>query len=203
LDFSDALVVLADVDLVDLLADLVDLLADLVDLLADLVDLLTDLVDLLADLVDLLTDLVDLLADLALGALAPTNLVLLPAFDLEYFLLPDFLLPFSDASTTISPFLPRDFVAFFNCDLVWGGTGKLESVDDGVVVDECLAVIEEEVFELPPSALDLEDFVDFEAGVADLDFVTRWIGRLNSVGSFFRRVLSFCSAVWTEEVVEI
>jgi hypothetical protein len=53
-------------------------------------------------------DLVDLLADLMLVALTLADLVL-PAFDLEFFLLPstsvsaeapDFLLPFLDASTT-------------------------------------------------------------------------------------------------------
>ena len=46
----------------------------------------------------------------------------------------------------------------------------------------------------------LEAFVDFEAGAADFVLVTRMFGRPNSAGSFFKRVVSFGSAVRMEEV---
>jgi hypothetical protein len=129
------------------------------------------------------------------------------------------LLAFFDASATISPFLvlfffpdpafnPRDFVDFLDCGLVWGGTGvfvemlmefKSDSVEDNVGVDDGVAVVGKEVFELPLLVLALEDFVDLEAGVADFDLVNRMLGRPNSVGSL-KRVVSFGSAGWTEEV---
>jgi hypothetical protein len=75
-------------------------------------DFLLDALFVLADLAD--ADFVDLLADLTLDAFVLADLVLLVAFDLDFFLLPlasvsaeppDFLLPFFDASTTISSFL--------------------------------------------------------------------------------------------------
>jgi hypothetical protein len=169
---------------------------------------------------------VDLLADLEIADLTLADLVL-PALDLDFFLLPlasvsvetpDFLvLFFSDPAFTL-----RDFVDFLDWGgLVWGGTGgsvemmiyskKFDSVEDDVGVDEGVAVssnksLDDEVFEcLPPFffllALALEAFDDLvvEAEAADLDLVTRMIGRSNSVGSF-KRVVSFGSAAWTEEV---
>jgi hypothetical protein len=57
-------------------------------------------------------------------------------------------------------------------------------VDKGIAVSSNSLV--SEVFELPPLALALEDFVDLEAGAADFEFVTRMFGRANSVGSFNR-----------------
>jgi hypothetical protein len=44
-------------------------------------------------------------------------------------------------------------------------------VDKGIAVSSNSLV--SEVFELPPLALALEDFVDLEAGAADFEFVTR------------------------------
>ena len=77
-------------------------------------------------------------------------------------------------------------------------------MEDDVGADEGVAVssnssVSEVLFELPPLALALEDFVDLEAGAADFDFVIRMFGGPNTVGSF-KRVVSFGTAVWTEEV---